>query len=218
VVGGFSSLRRDSRGAWVLGATVTLSPGHFNSRNTSDAFQGYPSRKAFPIGRQGSNARYLYGNVSLQRLVTLPREWQLVSRATLQASSANLLGSEQLSIGGSSTVRGFDERIMTGDEGFVFSNDVQTPGMRTQLPFLPKTQPPLETHFTVFYDAGQVRSAHVNVNDAKQYPLASSGVGLRASLGVNFYLTADYGWQITRLPARYSMGRNRGHVKVVLAY
>jgi hypothetical protein len=38
------------------------------------------------------------------------------------------------------------------------------------------------------------------------------------SLGTYFSLSADYGWQITRLPPYYSSSRNRGHVKVVLAY
>ena len=218
VVTGISAIKRDARGGWAFGLTVNLSPGNFNSRNTDAVFQGKTQGSAFNTGRVGARAQYAYGSFSVQRVLNLDHGWQFLSRGTLQLSTANLLGSEQISIGGSATVRGFDERILTGDDGFVVSNDLQTPVIKTSLKFLPKIRPPLETRFSVFYDAGHLRAAHPTIDDLPQYPLASSGLGVHMNLGTYFNLSADYGWQISRLPPHYSSSRNRAHVKVVLAY
>ena len=218
VATGFSAIRRDKQGAWALGLTLNLSPGRFNSRNTNDAFEGKNRASFFNTGRVGARAQYAYGLLSMQRVQNLQRGWQFLSRGTIQLSTANLVGSEQISIGGSSTVRGFDERILTGDAGFVVSNDLQAPPVRTKLAFITKKLPPLESRFSVFYDAGHLRTTHPTASDIPQYPLASSGVGVRMNVGLNFNVSADYGWQITRLPDHYSSSRNRGHVKVVLAY
>ena len=206
---GVNKMLRDKRGAWIFGANVNLSPGHINSRN-SDA--------AFNDTRVGAKASYSYASFSFQRLLTLERGWELSSRGVLQLSGGNLLSSEQLSIGGSSTVRGFNESVFTGDEGFVFSNDLMAPALQNTLPFFPKGKlPPMQTRFLLFYDAANVRNKHAVALDPHFTPLASTGVGLRTNWANNFSLSADYGWQITHLP--YAVTEHgRGHVKVTLAY
>ena len=203
-----SLVHRDKRGAWLFGLNVDASPGNINSRNTDAAFSA---------SRYNTKATYLTGTFSVQRLLTLEHDWSLFSRAIAKVATANVPGSEQLSIGGSSTVRGFNERIYTGDQGFVFSNDLQTPALRKALPFLAKTRPPLETRFIAFYDAAQVFYKHRDKNDAIFTPLASTGIGVRMTLPVNFTLSADYGWQITHL-SYAAPTHSRGHVKVVLAF
>ena len=202
-----SLVRRDRRGAWVFGFGLDASPGNINARNTDAAFS---------ISRYNTRATYLTGTISVQRLLTLERDWSLFSRLQAKAATANVPGSEQLSIGGSSTVRGFDERIYTGDQGFVFSNDLQLPAWRHTLPFL-KKRPPLETRFIAFYDAAQVFYKRRDPNDVVFTPLASTGLGVRLTLPVNFTLSADYGWQITHL-SYAAPTHSRGHVKVVLAF
>ena len=205
---GISMVRRDPRGAWLFGANLNASPGNVNSRNTDTALSA---------ARFNTNATYLIGTFSVQRLLNLDRDWSFYSRAVAQVTTGNVPGSEQLSIGGSATVRGFNERIYSGDQGFVFSNDIQAPVIRKSLPFLPKTRAPLETRFIFFYDAAQVFYKHRDLNDAAFTPLASTGVGVRLSLPVNLNVSADYGWQITHL-AYAPPNHSRGHVKVVLAF
>ena len=205
---GISMVRRDQRGAWLFGANLNASPGNVNSRNTDTALSA---------ARFNTNATYLIGTFSVQRLLNLDRDWSFYSRAVAQVTTGNVPGSEQLSIGGSATVRGFNERIYSGDQGFVFSNDIQAPVIRKSLPFLPKTRAPLETRFIFFYDAAQVFYKHRDLNDAAFTPLASTGVGVRLSLPVNVNVSADYGWQITHL-SYAAPNHSRGHVKVVLAF
>ena len=205
---GVSMVHRDQRGAWLFGVNVDASPGNINSRNTDEAFSN---------ARLNTHATYLTGTFSVQRMLNLEKDWSLFSRAVAKVATSNLPGSEQLSIGGSSTVRGFNERIYSGDQGFVFSNDLQMPALRKALPFLGKNRPPLETRFIAFYDAAQVFYKVRDRNDAILTPLASTGIGVRLSLPVNFTLSADYGWQITHL-SYAAPTHSRGHVKVVLAF
>lgn len=208
---GFSAVNRDKRGAWLLGATGHASPGNFNSRNTDEALQAYGSRI-------GASSRYIYGTVSVQRLQNLTKSgWDVFSRLTLQAASSNIVQGEHLGIGGLATVRGYDEYIYAAEQGFVFNTDLLTPALKIRLPFLPKKGPPLETRFLAFYDAAQVEYKHRDPSDIPFAPLASVGVGFRATLATNLSLSADYGWQLTHLP-QVQPSRSRGHFKLVLAY
>ena len=202
-----SSVKRDARGAWLFGIGLDVSPGNINSRNTDAAYSA---------SRFNTSATYATATLSVQRLLNLERDWSVYSRAVGKIATANVPGSEQLSIGGSATVRGFDERIYSGDQGFAISTDLQAPAIRKTLPFL-KKRPPLETRFIAFYDAGHVFYKFRDPNDAVLAPLASAGVGVRMTLPVNFTLSADYGWQITHLTYA-NPTHSRGHVKVVLAF
>jgi hemolysin activation/secretion protein len=207
---GSTLVHRDKIGAWVFGASVTLSPGDVNVRN-SDA--------AFFSARGGTKARYAYGSLSFQRGLALDRGWELSSRGNAQISSESLLPSEQLSVGGSATVRGFNENVFVGDEGFVFNNDLLTPVWRRKVSLHGREYAPLETRFALFYDAAQVLNKHVAAFDPSFKPLASTGVGVRLNWASSFSASFDYGWQITHLPvAQTEQIHGRGHLKVMLAY
>lgn len=203
----FSMVKRDKRGAWVFAAGLNASPGSVNSRNTDEALSK---------GRTNTKSQYLVGTLTVQRLLNLSHEWSLFSRFFIQRTSSNVPGSEQLSIGGSSSVRGFDERIYTGDEGFIFGNDLQSPVVRYTLPFA-KKRPPLETRFVAFYDIAKVFYRVRDRNDAVLPRMASAGLGVRVTLPANFMFSADYGWQLTEITYNTSE-HARGHVKVVLAF
>jgi hemolysin activation/secretion protein len=212
---GGSTIMRDRRGGWAFGASLTGSPGNINSRNTDRAFDAL----RFGMGdsaRLGARAEYLYGSVSVQRLLQLAPGWDLSSRTVAQISQANLLSSEQLGIGGVSTVRGFPESIFTGDNGFVFSNELLLPSWKRNLPRISKARGPLDTRPLLFLDMGKVSAHQTFATDPKRVTLASSGIGVRMSLATNFSLSADYGWQITYLP--YSLYKSRGHIRATLAF
>ena len=205
---GGSSIFRDKRGAWGLGANVNFSPGGLNSRN-SDA--------AFDSSRTFAKARYLYGQVTFQRLLTLYHGWDFTCRGILQMSPKNLLPSEQLFIGGASTVRGFRENVFGGDKGFLLTNELLSPAVSQKLPFLPNARNVLETRFIGFYDVANVNPHLRSSLDQQLVPLASVGLGLRSNLATNVSVTADYGWQITELPYK-TAEKSRGHIRVVLAF
>jgi hemolysin activation/secretion protein len=204
---GVSTVIRDKRGGWILGATVTTSPGDVNSRNTDAVFGEV---------RFGAKASYTYAHLSLQRVTLLAQGWEMQTRAQLQRAGGNLLVNEQFNVGGATSVRGYDENSGIGDEGFQFSHDLLTPALRRPVPFLAKSKPPLETRALLFFDAARVNRRFVIRTDRATAPLASVGVGLRSSLPGHFSLNADFGWHAA--PSDTRTYRSRGHLKLVLAY
>ena len=205
---GASAVRRDKRGAWGFGANLTFSPGNINSRNNKVAFWNT---------RLDTEPCYVYGNLSIQRLLKIKDNWDISARGMLQIADSNLLPTEQLTIGGGSSVRGYRENLFAGDQAFVANIDLLMPSRKLQVPYFSKTRGPLETRFLVFYDAASSEAKHSFPIDAPRKPLASTGVGMRMNLATNFSLSADYGWQLTKLP--YAVDEHsRGHIKVTLAY
>lgn len=213
---GGSYVKRDKRGGWALGASITASPGGINSRNTDRAFDS-GRFGGEDSARIGATARYVFGSFSMQRLLNLAPKWDLLSRAVIQVSEANLLPSEQISIGGASTVRGYNEGIFAGDHGYVLSTDLMAPSIKIAIPRLSKKRGPLETRFLAFFDAGHTGLRHRYPIDFKRTPLFSQGLGVRMNLANNFSLTADYGWQLSRLPYQVE-DKSRAHIKATLAY
>jgi hemolysin activation/secretion protein len=205
---GISYVRRDKHGAWALGGTLNMSPGNVTDRN---------DQATYTQARYGSTPRYVYGTVSAQRQQTLKAGWELSSKLIAQLSSSNLLGSEQLPIGGPSSVRGADTNIFAGDEGFTFSTDLLSPAWSVGLDKISKRAGTLESRFVVFYDAGQVFNNTRYWFDPKMRPLASVGAGVRMSVSNNLSLVFDYGWLVTDRP-NPAAARSRGTLKVTLAY
>src|SRR3546814_12068299 len=103
-----------------MDVTLVLSPGDISDRNTDAAFQAQ---------RAGARARYTYLNAGLNRHTRLPGDFTWVFDLRGQVTSTNLLGSEQLAMGGAGSLRGFDEGPVYVDEGFVLRNALRHPPM-----------------------------------------------------------------------------------------
>jgi len=190
----------DKFGTSYVNVSGNFSPGNFNRRNTDAAFQGNTNLDPVtgqPLGALQAQARYMYGNAFLQRLEFLPDDFQFLFRTQAQLSSARLVGSERFSIGGAATVRGYDERIMSGDEGWTLTTEVRSPAWKQSIPFTGNRYVPVETRLLVFYDDGRVDYRHPNPNDIPLHRLSSTGVGVRTNWAANFSVSADYGWQIS---------------------
>jgi hemolysin activation/secretion protein len=207
---GGSSVHHDRNGGWLVGMNVNLSPGGLDSRNHTSVYR---------TARNGADPTYVYGNLSLQRLQELGHGWELSARLLGQVSSTNLLGSEQLTAGGATSVRGYNTNLYAGDEGAVLNLDVLTPIKNLSLQSVLKHGRSLQSRLVIFYDAANVFLKHPQNSDVPTAPMTSAGAGLRMSIANNFTLNFDYGWQITHIPAIYHQTEHgRGHIKVVLAF
>jgi hemolysin activation/secretion protein len=213
---GGTSVLRDKRGAWALGASITASPGDINSRNTDKAYDGI-RHGGEDSARIGAKSSYAFASITVQRLQKLAPGWDLFSRGVVQLSQANLLPSEQITIGGSNSVRGYNENVFAGDHGYVLSTDLMAPSWKISLPGMLKKRGPLEARFLAFFDAAHTSVRHAFPGDQKRTALASQGIGLRMSYSNNFSLSADYGWQLTDLPYQVDE-RSRSHIKATLAF
>lgn len=123
----------------------------------------------FEAVRTGAKQRYtvLRGGAYLSMPVL--EDWTLSMRANLQFAADPLVPGEQFGIGGSATVRGYEEREITGDSGL--SAAVELIGPRWEGSFGAQK---IDLRLLAFADAGSVR----NQNDA-----ACSGTRARCNLG-----------------------------------
>lgn len=111
--------------------------------------------------------------------------WQWSLRTSLQLSPDALISGEQFGLGGASTVRGTDERPISGDSGLLAVLEVGSPELA----------PGLRLHG--FADAGWLRNHDPNGNPKPaRDQLASVGLGLRYSAGA-LGLSAEWGRVVT---------------------
>src|SRR5262249_155053 len=144
---------------------LVLSPGGMTGANTDAAFE-----QLVP----GAASNYVYDRIGLTRLTLLPHGLSWIARTTGQLSNRNLLDSEQLSLGGQDSVRGYDTDTALGSEGILVSNELRAPAV--SLPGQIQLQP------GVFWDWGyvnQVRTIQDTVNSAT---LSSLGLDLQVTL------------------------------------
>jgi hemolysin activation/secretion protein len=107
---------------------------------------------------------YIYSSIGFK--IGVPITWNLTADG--QYSFQNLYGTDQQSLGGEYTVRGFRNSTISGDRGFYVRNDLR-------VPVLPRTQ------ISLFGDYGYIRNAHKiapDTYDSNSGEMAGAGIGL----------------------------------------
>lgn len=183
---GYNIIARDSTGAWRVDSEVVSSPGDNTNKNTDAVFL---------TQRAGASASYTYGLVTIERDQRLPKGWSAYGRIQGQAANGNLLASETLGAGGYDSVRGWEERIVRGDNGVVTTAELRTPA------FYPSTFmgfPNVEdgAYGLIFYDHGSLSSEDPLPGEVDR-ELGSVGFGFRYQRENWFTLRVDYGFQVT---------------------
>jgi hemolysin activation/secretion protein len=164
---------------------------------------------AFANARTGTTADYYYIVIDGERDTRLPCGFTYVIDASWQTTPDRLPYSEQGFIGGFSTVRGYDERSILGDQCLIVRNEVRTPA--THL-----ADGQASVQFLAFFDYGRTDIDHAQTGDQvihKDY-LDSVGAGVRFQ--INKHLTArfDEGFQLhddAVLRAQPGIGRQHEH-------
>lgn len=157
------------------------------------------------LGASGAGHRFASradGEVQFTKLVAEYYRWQrlwgdelaLAFRASGQKSSAALLSSEEMGLGGARFGRGYEYSELTGDDGAAASIELQyTPDLRL----------PLADNFTFFgfYDIGAVWNRNAPAA-SRQLSLASAGGGVRFRLLEQLNATVEVGKPLTRDSSR----------------
>ncbi len=195
----------DPYGHTSASVRLAVSPGGMGGGNED---------RAFVRSRAGASADYMYIRASLYRTTLLPRGFIWSSQLTLQGSNENLLGSEQLEVGGHRSVRGYDEYEIPADIGVILRNEIRTPRL-SLLDALTNIQ---RDRFVglVFSDYGMGRSKDRLFGEPISH-LWSAGVGLRYSINTYVDIRFDYGWQLKDIPTS-DVGAGRAHFAIVVGY
>ena len=182
---GYNIIAPDKTGTWTVDSEVVSSPGNKSNQNRDAIFNAQ---------RAGASSNYTYGRVVIERNQRLPSGWSGYGRLQLQRSNGNLLGSETLGAGGYDSVRGFEQRVARGDNGFVGTVELRTPTIYpSNLGGFFNAQDALMG--LIFYDFANLNN-EVPLPGQRDIALGSVGVGFRYQVEKWFSLRVDYGVQI----------------------
>jgi hemolysin activation/secretion protein len=120
-----------------------------------------------------------------------------------------LVPGEQFGAGGSTSVRGFNERDMSGDSGLLANLELYTPQLCAG--------EHLQCRVLAFYDTAHGKRNHALPGELDAATIGSAGVGLRLSAGSAASVQLDYG-HVLRAGQLAAAGNNKLHVRVGLAY
>jgi hemolysin activation/secretion protein len=118
----------------------------------------------------------------------LPEDWQFRAAASFQESSKLLIPAEQFGIGGASSVRGYAERAVAGDQGYVANIEFYTPDFGKYL------ADNIKSRVVFFFDHGSRRN---NGESPQPVVIESVGLGLRLNYGKDIAVKADLGFSLT---------------------
>jgi hemolysin activation/secretion protein len=197
----------DPYGQFSIDETLNYSPGNWGGRN-NDA--------AFDASHPGATSHYVYDTFTLQRIEKLPENFSLLLRGTLQYSDSNLTPSEQLGFGGYDTIRGYDEREVNADEGYIFTTELRSPpiSLGTLLHF-PAFQDQLQ--LLAFWDTGSANNYRLLPGEVSETDLSSIGGGLRYTINTYASVRFDYGFQLTHTGFDKDQG-SRSDLGIVISY
>jgi len=206
-VAGYTGLLPDRLGWTSVGLEFYYSPGGLTGDNESAAFSNL---------RTNASGSYCYARFNAERITRLPGDFSWILRGWAQVANKRLLPSEELALGGHDTVRGYDERVVLGDNGWILNTEIRTPSLLLGNSFHVAGGRD-ELQFLGFFDYGGSRVVDRQSEDGKaNYELCSTGVGFRVALSRNFSMRFDYAFALrdTAINERSS----RAHIGALLSF
>ncbi|MDX6766628.1 MAG: ShlB/FhaC/HecB family hemolysin secretion/activation protein [Candidatus Methylacidiphilales bacterium] len=155
----------------------------------------FNSPQAFEKSRAFSDPSYTYVRFQAERRQPLFWGFEAQARINSQLADTNLLSTEQLGIGGYSSVRGYAESEIRGDEGWYINLELYTPPVKFDRIF-DWTGHAAELRFLGFWDYGQVGNVKLLEDENPDGELSSAGGGLRLFIDRYFSARMDYGFQL----------------------
>ena len=149
--------------------------------------------------RLGAGGSFLKAELQLQRVQWLPFGTYLVLRGGGQLSWNDLPISEQYSIGGADSVRGFESSAYLGDSGYSGSIEWYVPPPiigNWKSPFLKGEKIKQAIKLVGFFDYGRIFLRDPQPGEYKNVGIAGVGCGLRMELPLGFECRVDVGFPV----------------------
>lgn len=143
------------------------------------------SDEEFEAKRAGASASFFSIRTALAHTETRER-WSLSGKVDLQLVSGPLIPTEQMTVGGAESVRGYLEGERSGDFGVRGSLELRSPQFS-----LGGASSNWRLGGLVFVDAARLRVMGAVAPQPRNYSLAGTGVGLRATAPRGFSLELD---------------------------
>ena len=142
-------------------------------------------------------------------------DWQLRLLFNGQYTDNTLISGERFGFGGSAGGRGYQEREVSGDQGYAGTAEIYTPDLARFL-FIPKAG----LRLLGFYDDGVTFKNHPARGEADRNEPASAGAGLRLTWSKHFIFALDWGYALRSLPGEGATrsGDSRVHFRAMLTF
>lgn len=183
------------------------SPGNLSALNRTPLFQQQANS---PFAA----ANYVYDTLTVTETTRLPFNASWVTRATGQLADHNLLPTEQLGLGGATSVRGYHERAANGSEGMILTEELRSPPFSPLARFVPPEFAD-QMQLLLFWDYGSVRDVHLAQGAPGSVQLSGAGGGVRYAISRFLNVSLDYGQELLRPPGAKTL-TNVLHVSVTL--
>ncbi|GAB3405156.1 BamA/TamA family outer membrane protein [Massilia agilis] len=163
----------------------------------------------FERARSGAKAAFNLLRFSGAFSMALAGDWQARMLANGQYTADALVPGEQFGAGGSTSVRGFNERDLATDSGVLLNYELYTPNLCGKANW--------QCRLLAFYDTAYGKRNHTLPGELTSTAIASTGVGLRFAVGSSASIQLDYG-HVLKEGALTGTSKNKLHVRVGLAY
>lgn len=185
-------------------------------------FLPHQSNAAFSAIRPFSKHTYAYGLLTVGDVVQLPKKFSLAGLFRYQRATGALPPTELFTIGGYSTVRGYNEDEYDSDNGLIVNVEFRSPTI-TPLGYIWKVKDQLT--FLGFMDYGIGTLYHSSgLGDFGHQYAWSVGPGLRYLINPYLSFRCDYGFKLHTMPsmnsviASYRSGFGKWHLGLMLSY
>ncbi len=159
-------------------------------------FLGYGSdAEAFDYKRYRANPSFAVFKGDATYTFGFGGDWQSATKLGFQLASGPLVSNEQFSAGGATSVRGYLAAERTGDDGWLFSQELRTPSLAA---FLGKGLAGYveDWRFYAFAEGAQLSLQDPLPDQDDSYSLASVGLGTRATLREWLSGSLDWGYPL----------------------
>jgi hemolysin activation/secretion protein len=157
--------------------------------------------KTYLATRAGADTSWDAMTYSLKAVHTLANKWELHGNLSGQWTDEPLIPGEQFGVGGSQSVRGFKDRIVSGDEGVRANAELWTPVLHNNL------------RLFGFVDAGYVSLEEDIPGTDDSETISSIGLGMRWAWKNQLSVALDWGY-VTDGSDSTDSGENRLHVNL----
>jgi hemolysin activation/secretion protein len=167
----------------------------------------------FQRSRAGANASYTIFRYGINYTRQFRNEWQFRFGLNGQYTSDSLVSGEQFGLGGPDSVRGYQLRELSNDNGIQNQIEFYTPDLAARVGLAGD----FKACLVGFYDWGQVMRNNPLPGEVQRDSIASAGVGLRMTWRKNLSLRLDLA-QILQPTASRSTSSQRLTGSLALVY
>ncbi len=185
---GVNAVRKREGSKMAAGIDLIGSPGEMLPHQTADDFENL---------RDGASATYFYSKLDLAIEQALIQGWNVFFQGRGQFALANLIPSEQFSLGGFNTVRGYNQDVVDGDNAVCGNFELRTPEFGIAGLWFPRVGDKL--NFLGFVDAGYAWFRDEVFDAPIDQALLSVGPGVRYSVGSYFAGRFDVGFPLLKV-------------------